>query len=197
MARNLTLTFLFLIIHTAAGNATEPEQRGLINKIRDEIVDSVLYFTHILEGLNNEYFAKSAFGKYINYDQIKPRLYSTGLEESRGMKKMAMGMMPLIFHVGATSTWMILTTILAAKSVFIGIILLVCKIAVSAAKIGSFFTTLKAHSGQGHHHEWAWSPPHEHHGPVYELGHGWGETSHKSMPTEYSEYQVDKKSRIG
>lgn len=48
---------------------------------------------------------------------------------------MSMSMMPLVFHVGATSTWMILTSIMAVKSVAIGLLLLVFKIAVSSAKV--------------------------------------------------------------
>ncbi|GBP34364.1 hypothetical protein EVAR_7416_1 [Eumeta japonica] len=54
--------------------------------------------------------------------------------EGRNVKKMSMAMMPLVFHVGATSTWLLLTALLTAKSVSIGLALLVFKIAVSAAK---------------------------------------------------------------
>ncbi|XP_061726903.1 uncharacterized protein LOC133532308 isoform X2 [Cydia pomonella] len=76
---------------------------------------------------------------------------------------MGMAMMPLIFHIGATSTWMLLTTVLTAKSLAVGLMLLVFKIAVSSAKLAAFFTHLK-HSKHGHH-DWtpSWVPQYEHH----------------------------------
>ncbi|CAB3223096.1 unnamed protein product [Arctia plantaginis] len=83
------------------------------------------------------------------------------------MKKMSMALIPLIFQVGATSTWMILTSIMAVKSVAIGFILLVFKIAVSSAKVASFFTSLKAKNN--HQPDWSWSPHFDHHGHVRSL----------------------------
>lgn len=79
MARILTLTSLCLIA-AAFSNAKEVEQRGfLFNKIRDEIVDSILYLTKLLENFNDNYFGKSAFGEYIKYGEIKQRFDSRGL----------------------------------------------------------------------------------------------------------------------
>ncbi|CAG4964078.1 unnamed protein product [Colias eurytheme] len=207
MARNLTLTFFFLI-RLALARAGNEVQGGFIlpNNIENRVGDLVVYVTKYLEGFNDERFGKSDFGKYINYEKIKPKLDIAELEESRGMKKMAMGLMPLVFHVGATSTWMALTTILAAKAVFIGIILLVFKIAVSSAKVASFFTALKGQSK--HHHDWSWSPHAEHHGyrrslsnkgpgPSYELSYSWSpESSYKTLEYniehEHSEANIEK-----
>ncbi|CAK1548836.1 unnamed protein product [Leptosia nina] len=164
--------------------ATETQQEDLIENARDQIADSILYITKVLESFNDRYFGRSDLGKYVEYERIKPQLSnSNGREEYRGLKKLAMGLIPLIFHLGAASTWMVLTTILAAKSVLLGIILLVFKIAVSSAKVGSFFTHLKG----SHHHEWAWSPPHEHHAPVYEISPAWS-PSYKA-PIEHFDHK--------
>ncbi|XP_069364189.1 uncharacterized protein [Maniola hyperantus] len=74
------------------------------------------------------------------------------------MKKLSMMLLPIIFHVGATSTWLMLTALMAAKSVAIGILLLVFKIAVSSAKVASFFTAWK----HNHPHYDSWTPHYEH-----------------------------------
>ncbi|XP_075988486.1 uncharacterized protein LOC142984624 isoform X2 [Anticarsia gemmatalis] len=121
------------------------------------------------------------------------------------MKKMSMALIPLIFHVGATSTWMLLTSIMAAKGVAIGLALLVFKIAVSSAKVASFFTTLKAKHSGGHHHDWSWAPHLEHHGhderSLTDLGSyfpsSWGpyspeshdSPSYKTIPTHEEQYE--------
>ncbi|XP_048001851.1 uncharacterized protein LOC125238556 [Leguminivora glycinivorella] len=110
-------------------------------------------------------FRKTAMGRFLHYDEMKTKLVEDeNPSKGRGMKKMGMAMMPLIFHIGATSTWMLLTTVLAAKSLGVGLMLLVFKIAVTSAKLAAFFTHLK-HSKHGHH-DWtpAWVPHYEHHG---------------------------------
>ncbi|XP_063898247.1 uncharacterized protein LOC110383166 [Helicoverpa armigera] len=93
----------------------------------------------------------------VHYEELKPKTNMDVSRKGKSMKKMGMAMMPLVFHVGATSTWMLLTSIMAVKSVIIGLVLLVFKIAVSSAKVASFFTSLK--SKYSHHDH---SP--EHHG---------------------------------
>ncbi|CAB3241569.1 unnamed protein product [Arctia plantaginis] len=119
------------------------------------------------------------------------------------MKKMSMALIPLIFQVGATSTWMILTSIMAVKSVAIGFILLVFKIAVSSAKVASFFTSLKAKNN--HQPDWSWSPHFDHHGSYFPAS--WNSyaleandisgPSYKTIPTheqyEELEYETDVK----
>ncbi|KAL0859009.1 hypothetical protein ABMA27_010864 [Loxostege sticticalis] len=117
-------------------------------------------FTRWLAKFNDEHFGNSELGKFFHYNEIKPELEETGMQ-GRNMKKMSMMLIPLIFHVGASSTWMLVTTLLAAKSVAIGIALLVFKIAVSSAKVASFFTLLKTKS---HHPHYEWTPHYEHHG---------------------------------
>nr|XP_049697337.1 uncharacterized protein LOC110383166 [Helicoverpa armigera] len=85
----------------------------------------------------------------VHYEELKPKTSLDIDRKGKSMKKMGMAMMPLVFHVGATSTWMLLTSIMAVKSVIIGLVLLVFKIAVSSAKVASFFTSLK--SKYNHH----------------------------------------------
>ncbi|KAJ8707264.1 hypothetical protein PYW08_011398 [Mythimna loreyi] len=131
-------------------------------KFEDKLNEFTNYVAKSLEDFNDRHLGDSELGRILHYKELKPKF---GVESSRrkNMKKMGMAMIPLIFHVGATSTWMILTSIMAAKSVAIGLALLVFKIAVSSAKVASFFTALKAK--HGHHHEYSWAPhSSDHHG---------------------------------
>ncbi|KAF9420681.1 hypothetical protein HW555_003228 [Spodoptera exigua] len=132
----------------------------LEEKFESRLSDFSYFAAKWLESFNDKHLGNSELGRFLHYKDLKPKLGSEA-REGKSMKKMGMAMIPLVFHVGATSTWMMLTGIMAAKSVAIGLALLVFKIAVSSAKVASFFTALKAkHS----HHEYSWSPPIEHHG---------------------------------
>ncbi|CAG5056270.1 unnamed protein product [Parnassius apollo] len=149
------------------GNESKNEPRSFISALEEKIElklqEYIIYATKWLEGLNDKYLGDTEVGRLIHYYEIKPKLDDVSGQQNRGIKKISMGMLPLIFHVGATSTWMLITSLMAAKSVAIGIILLVFKIAVSSAKVAAFFTTLKS-KNSGHHHDWSWTPHHEHHG---------------------------------
>ncbi|CAK1593586.1 unnamed protein product [Parnassius mnemosyne] len=187
--RGKTLTFFFLIFcnvfGNCKGNESKNEPRGIISALEEKLElklqEYVIYATKWLEGLNDKYLGDTEVGRLIHYYEMKPKL-DVSEQQNRGIKKISMSMLPLIFHVGATSTWMLITSLMAAKSVAIGIALLVFKIAVSSAKVASFFTTLKA-KNSGHHHDWSWTPHHEHHGPP---SHDWtsyspewsGDTAH-------------------
>ncbi|XP_028158348.1 uncharacterized protein LOC114351364 [Ostrinia furnacalis] len=137
------------------------KEDGFFTALEDKLESKLGEYANVLSGwlgkFNDEHLGNSELGRYLHYNEIKPKIEETGMQ-GRGMKKLSMALLPVIFHVGATSTWMLITTLLAAKSVAIGLALLVFKIAVSSAKVASFFTLLKAK----HHHEW--TPHYEHHG---------------------------------
>ncbi|KAL4706248.1 hypothetical protein ACJJTC_017415 [Scirpophaga incertulas] len=157
-----SLTFLFLIIcctNLGEGKDTPRLVSIIEDKLEIKLGDYAKSLASWLEGFNDGHLGKSELGRLLHYDEIKPRLDDSG-KQGRGMKKVGMALLPLIFHVGATSTWMLLTTLLAAKSVAIGLALLVFKIAVSSAKVASFFTALK---GKHHDDGWSWSPHHHGH----------------------------------
>ncbi|XP_013135988.1 PREDICTED: uncharacterized protein LOC106101352 isoform X2 [Papilio polytes] len=140
-----------------------------------------------LESINDQHLGDGALGRMLHYNDIKPKLerpqHGQGAGEGRGLKKAA-GVMPLVFHVGAASTWMLVTSLLAAKSLALGLLLLVFKIAVSSAKVASFFTALKGKQSD-HHHDWSWSPHHHHDVPV---SHSW--TSHALDWAPNTEYRT-------
>ncbi|XP_022817150.1 uncharacterized protein LOC111349995 isoform X2 [Spodoptera litura] len=135
----------------------------LEEKFENKLSDFSFFAAKWLENFNDKHLGNSELGRMLHYKDLKPKLGAEA-RDGKSMKKMGMAMIPLVFHVGATSTWMILTSIMAAKSVAIGLALLVFKIAVSSAKVASFFTALK---GKHSHHEYSWSPPIEHHGSYY------------------------------
>ncbi|XP_050558524.1 uncharacterized protein LOC118279973 isoform X2 [Spodoptera frugiperda] len=135
----------------------------LEEKFENKLSDLSFFAAKWLENFNDKHLGESEIGRLLHYKDLKPKIASEA-RDGKSMKKMGMAMLPLVFHVGATSTWMMLTSLMAAKSVAIGLALLVFKIAVSSAKVASFFTTLKA---KHNHHEYSWSPPMEHHGSYY------------------------------
>ncbi|XP_037295832.1 uncharacterized protein LOC115439722 [Manduca sexta] len=146
----------FFIFHSAACDEYSLQYFSNIGeKFELKFYEGVDYLARWLEGFNDRRWGTSELGRLLHYNDIKPKIDNGG-RSGKSMKKMSMAMMPLIFHMGASSTWMLLTSIMAAKSVAIGLALLVFKIAVSSAKVASFFTKLKAkHS----HPEWSWQPP--------------------------------------
>ncbi|XP_063631621.1 histidine-rich glycoprotein-like [Cydia splendana] len=90
---------------------------------------------------------------------------------------------------------MLLTTLLTAKTLAVGLALLVFKIAAGSAKLASFFTQLK-HSKEDHHgYSSAWTPHYEHHD--YHIEHHpdeHGTISHPGwtpnyIPHHYHEYK--------
>ncbi|CAH0717041.1 unnamed protein product, partial [Brenthis ino] len=144
----------------AQSNSAEILITSLEKKLEFKLVEYSTSIARWLEGINDRHYKNSELGKLIRYEEIKPKLDGNDIE-ARASKKLTMAMLPIIFHVGAMTTWMVVTTILAAKSVAIGLILLVFKIAVSSAKISSFFTAWKV---KNHHEEMSWYPHHDHHG---------------------------------
>ncbi|XP_045782758.1 uncharacterized protein LOC123879197 [Maniola jurtina] len=158
MAR-IILTFVFLIF--ALNNAKADNQRGFITALEEKLENKLVFYGNIfakwLENVYDTHLGRSELGKMLKYNAIKPKFSRIG-DESRGMKKLSMMLLPIIFHVGATSTWLVLTALMAAKSVAIGIMLLVFKIAVSSAKVASFFTAWK----HNHPHHDSWTPHYEH-----------------------------------
>ncbi|CAH2237877.1 uncharacterized protein LOC120625395 [Pararge aegeria] len=210
MAR-IILTFAFLISVTAKGD----DQNGLITALEDKLENKLVFyannFAKWLENVNDRHLGQSELGKMLDYNGIKPKFNNIG-SESRGMKKMAMVLLPIIFHVGATSTWLILTALMAAKSVAIGIILLVFKIAVSSAKVAAFFTAWK-HKNQNQEHSWSPHYEHGHYRSIHDAGThsdspylsynpGWN-TEQKTLSTSFIpepyheidlKHSIDKKS---
>ncbi|XP_072937791.1 uncharacterized protein [Epargyreus clarus] len=162
MARTvLTLTLFFFIIPRFFTSAEKTKfLTALEENLETKLSEYAGKLAKWLEGLNDKYLGHSELGRLLHYEEMKTKVEETG--RRRNMKKMAMGMLPLIFHVGATSTWMLVTTIMTAKSVAIGMALLIFKIAVSSAKVAAFFTALK-NKQSDHHHGWSWAPHFEHH----------------------------------
>ncbi|KAJ0170359.1 hypothetical protein K1T71_014287 [Dendrolimus kikuchii] len=142
---------------------------SLEGKLEDKLCMYANYATRYLEEYNDRHLGNSDIGRFLAYKDFKPK-YNEETErrinsDGKSIKKMSLALMPLIFHIGASTTWMLITTLLAAKSVVIGLILLVFKIAVSSAKVASFFTTLKHNK----HYEHSWAPPpieHVYHPPA-------------------------------
>lgn len=95
----------------------------------------------------------------------------------RPLKKLSMALIPLAFQLGAASTWMMVTALLAAKSVAIGLLLLMLKIAGGAAKVSTLL-------GSKHEHPqapaWYGPPQKEVHLHIHNGGHDSheGPTSH-------------------
>ncbi|XP_059062597.1 uncharacterized protein LOC131855357, partial [Achroia grisella] len=119
------------------------------------------YLTNHLESFNDNLLKNSEVGRMLHYEELKTKLDSVSkITEGRSMKKLAFATLPVIFHLGMTSAWTVLTTILTAKAVAIGLALLVFKIAASSAKVASYFTAwrVKDH-GQ---HDYSYIPHHEH-----------------------------------
>ncbi|XP_026742375.1 uncharacterized protein LOC113504318 [Trichoplusia ni] len=142
---------------------------GQDEKFLSTVSGSISFLVKCLERFNDEHIGNSPIGRFIHYEDLKPE-FGVGTnrgksgKNGRNMKKMGVALVPLVFHFGATSTWILLTGLLAAKSVAIGLLLLVFKIAVSSAKVASFFTKLKSSHMPSPHHEYSWTPHAEHHG---------------------------------
>ncbi|XP_013176117.1 PREDICTED: uncharacterized protein LOC106124194 isoform X2 [Papilio xuthus] len=166
-----TLALLICCGISTARDGDNNEERNFITSVEDNMESKYEKFVFSaaqwLESINDRQLGSSALGRLLHYNHIKPKLqrpgtgHGAGAEEGRGLKKAAAGMMPLVFHVGAASTWMLVTSLLAAKSLALGLLLLVFKIAVSSAKVASFFTAMKGKQSE-HHHDWSWSPHHHH-----------------------------------
>ncbi|XP_014364367.2 uncharacterized protein LOC106715567 [Papilio machaon] len=168
-------TFALLICCgiSTARDGDNDEERSFITAVEETLETRYEQFVfgaaQWLESVNDRRLGSSVLGRLLHYNDIKPKLegpgpeHGAGVEEGRSLKKAAAaGVMPLVFHVGAASTWMLVTSLLAAKSLALGLLLLVFKIAVSSAKVASFFTAMKGKQSE-HHHDWSWSP-HHHHG---------------------------------
>ncbi|KAJ2938382.1 hypothetical protein O0L34_g13307 [Tuta absoluta] len=99
------------------------------------------------------------------------------------MKKMDLAMLPLVFQVGAMSTWMMISAIMSTKSVLIGLALLAFKIAVSSAKLAGFVSKWK--NDEHHHEQTSWSS----HG--YDRGSSFNGPypEHTSYPSPDSEWR--------
>ncbi|CAG9573570.1 unnamed protein product [Danaus chrysippus] len=162
MAR-LFLTFVTLFIFNIT-NVKSNLNKSLLNVLECKLENKLSeYATGVgkwLENINDGHFNNSELGRLIGYKDMKKKFYEVQ-NEGRGVKKLSMALLPVVFQVGATSTWLTLTGLMAVKSVVIGIVLLVFKIAVSSAKVASFFTAWKS---KHHHHEHPWTQNYEHHG---------------------------------
>ncbi|CAG9573568.1 unnamed protein product [Danaus chrysippus] len=161
MAR-LFLTFVTLFIFNIT-NVKSNLNKSLLNVLECKLENKLSeYATGVgkwLENINDGHFNNSELGRLIGYKDMKKKFYEVQ-NEGRGVKKLSMALLPVVFQVGATSTWLTLTGLMAVKSVVIGIVLLVFKIAVSSAKVASFFTAWKS---KHHHHEHPWTQNYEHH----------------------------------
>ncbi|XP_073964741.1 uncharacterized protein isoform X2 [Choristoneura fumiferana] len=160
-----SVAFFFLIVVCVA-EKNDGMLPALEEKLENKFTEYAGGVSKWLESFNDEHLGNTELGRFLHYNEIKTQLETTkdSGNQGRSMKKMGMTMMPLIFHIGATSTWMLITTVLTAKSLAVGLALLVFKIAVSSAKLAAFFTHLKAKQSD-HHHDWAsaWTPHYEHH----------------------------------
>ncbi|XP_052742944.1 uncharacterized protein LOC112053777 [Bicyclus anynana] len=153
----IILTFVFLTFVSAKAKDQKGFLTALEEKLENKLVSYGYDFAKWIENVNDRRLGNSELGKMLNYQEMKPKFNKIG--KSRGMKKLSMVLLPIIFHVGAASTWFLLTALMATKSVAIGILLLVFKIAVSSAKVASFFTAWKH---KHLHSEHSWSPHFEH-----------------------------------
>ncbi|XP_048002300.1 uncharacterized protein LOC125238871 isoform X2 [Leguminivora glycinivorella] len=158
--------FFFLILASGAMAKETGFMPVLEEKFAEILSDYIGYVTSWFQNFNDEHVRKTEMGRFLNYDEMKKKLADAenhSAEGRSGMKKIGNTMMPLVFHVGAASTWMLLTTLLTAKTLAVGLALLVFKIAAGSAKLASFFTQLK-HSKEDHHgYSSAWTPHYEHH----------------------------------
>ncbi|XP_046975001.1 uncharacterized protein LOC124541182 [Vanessa cardui] len=159
----MTLFFLSFVLSVAKTHVEDSQKRGLIVALEKKLeIKFFEYANNIvkwLEDINYKNLNNSDIGKMLGYNEIKMKVDEIGTE-ARGMKMMSMALIPIIFHLGITSAWIMLTAFLAAKSVTIGLILLAFKVVVSSVKIASFITALKV---KKYHSEFAWPVYHDHH----------------------------------
>ncbi|XP_031770323.1 uncharacterized protein LOC116413750 isoform X2 [Galleria mellonella] len=169
MARNVSTFFFFVygltLVVRAENELKEMDAAGIMNAVEQTLDlkynEYAGYLTNCLETFNDNLLKDSEVGRMLHYEELKSKVDNIGkITEGRNIKKLAFATLPVIFHLGMTSAWTVLTTILTAKAVAIGLALLVFKIAASSAKVASYFTAwrVKDH-GQN---EYSFVPHHEH-----------------------------------
>ncbi|XP_048478089.1 uncharacterized protein LOC105397749 [Plutella xylostella] len=88
----------------------------------------------------------------------------TGRTFGRPFKKMIAGLLPVIFSMGAASTWAMVATLVGIKTFFVTLLILKILLVAGAAKLGAVFGAKHNYHPQPHHHqEWAPHPQKEIH----------------------------------
>ncbi|XP_063835760.1 uncharacterized protein LOC135084933 isoform X2 [Ostrinia nubilalis] len=67
----------------------------------------------------------------------------------RPFKKMMAGLLPIIFQIGAASTWAVIATLVGVKTLFVTLVILKLLLVAGAAKAGALFASKGHHQGQG------------------------------------------------
>ncbi|XP_028156711.1 uncharacterized protein LOC114350204 [Ostrinia furnacalis] len=74
---------------------------------------------------------------------------AVGRTFGRPFKKMMAGLLPIIFQIGAASTWAVIATLVGVKTLFVTLVILKLLLVAGAAKAGALFASKGHHQGQG------------------------------------------------
>ncbi|CAG9794162.1 unnamed protein product [Diatraea saccharalis] len=105
------------------------------------------------------------------------------------MKKMMGALMPLIFQIGAASTWAVVAALVGVKTLFVTLVILKLLLVAGAAKAGALFAS------KGHHqpHGWEQQPlQKEIHLHIHNSGHQTAHEEHITPSWNRNEAQPEK-----
>ncbi|RVE53650.1 hypothetical protein evm_001791 [Chilo suppressalis] len=82
-------------------------------------------------------------------DYAAPDEVSVGRTFGRPFKKMMSAMLPLIFQIGAASTWAVVAALVGVKTLLVTMVILKLLLVAGAAKAGALFASKGNHQPQG------------------------------------------------
>ncbi|KAL4706257.1 hypothetical protein ACJJTC_017424 [Scirpophaga incertulas] len=154
MDTRLTLVCLFLFFNSC------PTYGAKVNSAEGVGLSKLYSHAKNIDKVNEQAFVKlnqsDVSGKGVEMDDAKVlKNFPLGRTFGRPFKKMIAGLMPLIFQVGAASTWAVVAAIVGVKTLVITLLILKLLLVVGAAKVGALF------SSKHHQPDHGWQQPHK------------------------------------
>ncbi|KAM3955280.1 uncharacterized protein ACR2FA_010828 [Aphomia sociella] len=188
----LTFVCLFLFFNFCSVDGAKVNSVTQLELSRNSINDTknIVNLEEASKFNQSEEIEKSKVNN-LDYDSDET---SVGRTFGRPLKKMMGAMMPIIFQVGAASTWAVVAALVGVKTLVVALVILKILLVTGAAKLGALFASKSHQSHQG------WEPHqkeihlHIHNGHVSTDEHlsGWNrDSSQMAVETKDIEIAVD------
>ncbi|KAJ8704451.1 hypothetical protein PYW07_011639 [Mythimna separata] len=149
MCGRLTFICLFLLFILRPSYGQGVDANSLVS---DDINTKNVVNLSYLDNRNNQ---SDYFGGKMERNEERSLDTSVGRTFGRPMKKMMQALIPLVFQIGAASTWAVVAALVGIKTLLVTLVILKLLLVAGAAKVGALFAS-KTH-GSSH----GWEAPHQ------------------------------------
>ncbi|KAJ8707253.1 hypothetical protein PYW08_011387 [Mythimna loreyi] len=180
MCGRLTFICLFLLFISRPSYGQVVDSNSLVSKdIDTKNVVNLSYLGH----RNNQ---SDYFGEKMESNEERNVDTSIGRTFGRPMKKMMQALIPLVFQIGAASTWAVVAALVGIKTLLVTLVILKLLLVAGAAKVGALFAS-KTH-GSSH----GWEAPHqkEIHLHIHNGGHPEVHDEHGAILSEWKQAPI-------